>query len=514
MNYIVKMSNITKKFGKILANDNVNFHLQKGTINALIGENGAGKSTLMKILYGLHTPDSGTILINGIKQKHHNPAIALKNGIGMVHQHFMLIEKMTIAENLILGKEPSKWGIGLDKKKAIDICQELSDKLGFSIKADVLVEELPIGLRQRLEIMKVLYRGAEILILDEPTAVLTIPEIEEFFNMLRLLKEKGKTIIFISHKLKEIISIADYITIMRSGRIVGEVEAKNTNIDDLASMMLGYELEIEEKKEIRLKDEIILELKNISMLNKDNTQHTQALKNISFKIHSGEILGIAGVQGNGQTELIEVLTGLRHITSGQILLAGEDFTHIQPKQFRKYLSHIPEDRHKLGLVLDFDLSENAILGKHYQKRFSISSILFPLGWLRKNNIIQFTDNLIKQFEIHSTGEKQIASTLSGGNQQKFIVGREMEAKPLLLIAAQPTRGVDIGSIEFIHHQILKLREEGKGILLISSELSELMRLSDRIAILYEGEIVAIGKTSEFDEKQLGLYMTGAIKQEA
>jgi simple sugar transport system ATP-binding protein len=501
---VVEMRHITKRFPQVVANDDVNFRVHSGEIHALVGENGAGKSTLMKILYGLYQKDSGQILIRGKEMDISSPSVAISQGIGMVHQHFMLIPPLTVAENIVLGMEPRKGRIFNDRKSAIKKVSRLSQRYGLEVDPKAKVQDLSVGLEQRVEIIKVLYRGAEILILDEPTAVLTPQEVEELFHIVKSLKEEGKTIIFITHKLKEVMEISDWVTVMRDGKVVGVVETKKTTKEELASMMVGREVLLRVKKRPPRIGEVVLEVKDLEAM---NDRGLPALKGVSFKIKSGEILGIAGVEGNGQTELVEVLTGLRRLIRGKITLWDRDITNVSSRKIlESKIAHIPEDRQKRGLVLDYSIENNLILGKHYRPPMARG------GRLNFKKIREFALELIKKFDIRPASKEIPVSSLSGGNQQKVIVARELSRHPQLLIAAQPTRGVDIGAIEFIHKKILEERDRGKAVLLVSAELSEVMSLSDRILVMYEGRIVGEVDPKKTTESALGLMMAGATSK--
>lgn len=499
----LEMKNITKRFPLVVANDKVNFTVYKGEIHALVGENGAGKSTLMSILYGLYQADSGQIFINGKKVHLTNPNVAIHLKIGMVHQHFMLVAPLTVAENIILGMEPKKNNIFIDMENAIKKVEELSKSMGFKIDPQAKVENISVGIQQRVEIIKVLYRGAEILVMDEPTAVLTPQEVEELFDILKSLKKQGKTIIFITHKLNEVKELSDRVTVMRRGKVVGVKNTKDTNQEEIASMMVGREVIFEiEKKPLNL-GKTALKVENLKVLNKKGLP---AVKNISFEIREGEILGFAGVEGNGQTELVEVITGLRLTSSGKIFLYDQDITNDSPRSIREdKIAHIPEDRRQRGIISNYTVAENLILGSQYRAPFN-QGLTLNFAAINKH-----ANNLIKNFDIRPADKDNFLKSLSGGNQQKVIVARELYGEPMLLVAAQPTRGLDVGSIEFVHQQILNERDKGKAILLISADLEEILSLSDRIAVIYEGEIVAILDPKKTDEKEIGLLMTGSNK---
>ena len=498
---ILEMKNITKRFPLVVANDKVNFTVYKGEIHALVGENGAGKSTLMSILYGLYQADSGQIYFNGKKVNISNPNVAINLKIGMVHQHFMLVPPLTVAENIILGMEPRKNNIFIDMEKAIKKVEELSENMGFKIDPRAKIENISVGTQQRVEIIKVFFRGAEILVLDEPTAVLTPQEVEELFEILRSLKKQGKTIIFITHKLDEVKVLSDRVTVMRRGKVAGVKNTKETNQEEIASMMVGRKVIFKvEKKPLNL-GKVALKIEKLEAL---NNKGLPAVKNISFEIKEGEILGFAGVEGNGQTELVEVITGLRKASSGKIFLNNQDITDDSPRSIREdKIAHIPEDRRQRGIILNYTVAENLILGSHYRAPFNKG---LKLNFTAINN---HANHLIKDFDIRPTEKDNLLKSLSGGNQQKVIVARELYGEPKLLIAAQPTRGLDVGSIEFVHQQILNERGKGKAILLISADLEEILSLSDRIAVIYEGKIVDFLDPNKTDEREIGLLMTGS-----
>jgi simple sugar transport system ATP-binding protein len=500
--YAVEMHNISKKFPLVLANDDVTFSVQKGEIHALVGENGAGKSTLMNILYGLLQADSGTIAVDGKAARFLGPADAIARGIGMVHQHFMLIPPLTVAENVVLGQEPSKKGF-VDKASANKTVKALSDQYGLKVDPTAKVETLSVGIEQRIEIIKVLYRGAEILILDEPTAVLTPQEVDELFEILRSLIDQGKTIIFITHKLQEVMAVADTVTVMRRGKVVGTVSTQDTTRQDIATMMVGRQVLFRVERTQAEPGEVVLTVKDLNALDNKNLP---ALRDISFSVREGEILGIAGVEGNGQTELVEVLTGLRKAQSGQVELNGQVITNHSPRLIReKGTGHIPEDRQRRGLVLEFNVAQNMVLGIHYRKPFvrHLGLDVINFGPIREK-----AQRLLREFDIRPPDHENLAGNLSGGNQQKVIVAREFDQNPKLLIAAQPTRGIDVGSIEFIHQRLLQARDKGKALLLISADLEEILSISDRIAVMYAGQIVGTLEPAEATEERLGLMMTG------
>lgn len=498
---VVEMRNITKVFPGVVANENVNFSLEKGEIHVLLGENGAGKTTLMNQLYGLYEPTSGEIFINGKKEHIKDPNVAIALGIGMVHQHFMLVDPFTVAENIVLGTEPkAKNGIGIDMVKARQDVLEISNKYGLQVDPDAVIQDISVGMQQRVEILKALYRGADILILDEPTAVLTPQEIEELGAILRKLGSQGKSIILITHKLKEVMAMSDRVTVVRRGKVIETLENKNTNTDELAELMVGRKVKLVVDKEEREPGEVALKVENLGCL--DN-RGLPALKGVSFEVKKGEIFAIAGVDGNGQTELVEVLTGLRKGTQGHIQFLGKDIMNAKTKTIIETgLSHIPEDRHKRGLVLNHSLAENSILGNHDKAPYAKNGIM------DYDVIHDHCLKLIEEFDVRTPNEKVQARALSGGNQQKLIVARELVRDPELLIASQPTRGVDVGAIEFIHKRLVEQRDEGKAVLLVSLELDEVMALADRIAVIYDGKIVGIVPGKGATEKELGIMMAG------
>ncbi len=500
MDYAVELKNITKEFPGVLANDNISLSIKRGEVFAIVGENGAGKTTLMNIIYGLYTQDSGEIYIFGKKITHHSPRKAIEMGIGMVHQHFMLIPKFTVYENIILGEEFRKNGFVLDRKRAIEEVKKISETYGLKVDPEEKVENLPVGIQQRVEILKVLFRGAEILILDEPTAVLTPQETEELFETIRALKKKGKTVIFISHKLKEVLSIADRIAVLKNGRVMGIKDASETDERELARLMVGRDVVLEVPKKEKKPGEVILEVKDLVVM---SDKGIPAIKGISFKLRRSEILGIAGVEGNGQKELVEALTGLRPIKSGRIIIKGEEVKEFDPWFFRREgIAHIPEDRRKRGLVLPFTVSYNLFLGRQRESYFSRG--LF----LNKKNINEYGKAKVLEYDIRPHNPNLKVDALSGGNQQKVVVAREVSYDPDILVASQPTRGLDVGAIEFVHKKLVEQRDSGKAVLLISLELDEIMMLSDRIAVLFNGEIVGELPAEKATEEELGLLMLG------
>ncbi|KOF56308.1 MULTISPECIES: ABC transporter ATP-binding protein [Clostridium] len=499
MEKIIEMKEITKIFPGIIANNKVNFDLLQGETHVLLGENGAGKTTLMNVLYGLYQPESGEIYIQGTSTKINTPHAAIKLGIGMVHQHFMLINNFTVAENIILGMEPKK-GLKIDMKSAILEVEKLSKAYGFNVNAKDKIEDLSVGQQQKVEILKALYRKARVLILDEPTAVLTPQEIEELANIISMLKKEGKSFILITHKLKEVMNMSDRITIIRRGEVIKTLNTKGTNIDELAEMMVGRKVNLKVNKSNKEAGEAILE---INKLNAEDERGVKVVKDVDLTVKSGEIFGIAGVDGNGQSELIDILTGLRKAQSGSIKLNGKEVTGRSTREIMdEGVGHIPEDRHKRGLVLKFSLFENSILGLQNNKAFKNKF------FLNYKKIKEHCRSLIKQFDVRTPSEEVTAASLSGGNQQKLIIAREIFKQPSLLIAAQPTRGLDVGAIEYIHKQLVSERENGKAVLLVSLELDEILSLSDRIGVMYDGKIVAVLENKGVDEKTLGILMAG------
>lgn len=504
--YAVEMRNISKQFPRVLANDDVTFFVRPGEIHALVGENGAGKSTLMNILYGLLRPTSGSISIFGKPVDFQGPGDAIDSGIGMVHQHFMLIPPLTVAENVILGQEPSQHGF-VDITHANKMVRELSEQYGLKVDPAVKVESLTVGIEQRVEIIKVLYRKAEILILDEPTAVLTPQEVDELFVILRSLQKQGKTIIIITHKLQEVMAVSDMVTVMRRGKYVGMVATKETSREELANMMVGRQVLLRvERGEAKPGKDVL----RVEGLHARNNKKLPVLHDISLNVRSGEILGLAGVEGNGQSEFIEVLTGLRKAEQGGVYLDEKEITNLSPRTIKEEgMGHIPEDRHRRGLVLDYSVAKNLILGLHHRAPF-VKKML-GIDVMNYPQIHQTADKLVQEFDVRPPDRENLAGNLSGGNQQKVVVAREFNHEPKLLLAAQPTRGVDVGSIEFVHRRLVQARDEGKGVLLISADLEEILSLSDRIAVIYEGKIVGILAPEEATEERLGLMMTGGGK---
>ena len=501
----LEMQSITKRFPGVVANDDVNFTLQRGEIHTLLGENGAGKSTLMKILYGLYQADSGYILINGEEQDIKGPNDALKLGIGMVHQHFMLIPEFTVVENLILGTEPKRGGFFMDMSDAIKKVETVSEEYGLLVDPTAKVLDVSVGMQQRVEILKALMRGAEILILDEPTAVLTPQEVADLFEIMRNLKAMGKSIVFISHKLKEVTSISDRVTVIRRGKIVGSLATKETDVNELARMMVGRDVELVIQKEDAKPGE---EMLSIERLKVRDGRGLHAISDVSLSVRTGEIVGIAGVDGNGQGELVEAITGMRKIESGKIILKGKEITNLSSRTiFELNVVHVPSDRHRHGLVLDFTVAENMVLRTYYAPPFSSKTVL---DW---KAIKEESLKLIEEYDVRTPSEDILARSLSGGNQQKVIIARELSQEPDLIVASQPTRGLDVGAIEFVHRRLVDARDAGKAVLLFSLELDEILALSDRIAVIYEGEIVGIIKRQEATEEMLGLMMAGVQRRE-
>ena len=501
-NYAIEMLNITKTFSGKAANDNISIQLKKGEIHALLGENGAGKSTLMSILFGLYQADSGIIKKDGEVIEIKGPKDANKYRIGMVHQHFKLVEVFTVLENIILGCETTKFGF-IQKKEAKEEIEKLSKEYGLHVDLDAIIENTTVGMQQRVEILKMLYRDNDILIFDEPTAVLTPQEIEDLLKIMKNLANSGKSILFITHKINEILAVADRCTVLRKGKYIGTVNISETNKSELTEMMVGRKVEFVVQKKESVPGEVILDVNNLVVAGAKKNKNS--VNNVSFKVRQGEIVCIAGIDGNGQSELVYSITGLEKIKSGNIYLKGEEITNANVYRRNKLgIGHIPEDRHKYGLVLDFTLENNLVLKKFEEERFQ------KFKFIKRDEIREYTNKLIEEFDIRSPqGPTNLARTMSGGNQQKAIIAREIDLNPELLIAVQPTRGLDVGAIEFIHKQIVAQRDLGKAVLLVSLELDEVMNLSDRILVMYEGEIVGELNPKETSVKELGLYMSGA-----
>jgi simple sugar transport system ATP-binding protein len=498
----LELRNVTKRFPGVLANDSVNMSVESGEILGLLGENGAGKTTLMNILYGLYSADEGEVLINGEVVDFDGPGDAIAAGIGMVHQHFMLVPVFDVTENVVLGVEPTKGPVGtIDIAQARREVEEISTTYGLEIDPEAIVEDLPVGIQQRIEIIKVLFRDANIIVFDEPTAVLTPQEVEEFFKIVNGLKDAGKGIIFITHKLGEVLNVADRISVLRRGAVVGEAIPDQITKEELAELMVGRPVDLVVDKDEATPSDVVLSVEDLIVV--DERQHT-AVDRVSFEVRSGEIVGIAGVQGNGQTELVEALTGLTDPLGGHILLDGEDVTLATPRKMHKSsVAHVPEDRQRSGLVLDFDLAENLVLDSYYAAPYSYG---IRMDW---DYAHEHADELIEQYDIRTPSSTVNAGHLSGGNQQKLIVAREFSRDVKLVIASQPTRGVDVGSIEYIHSRIVEERDEGSAVLIVSSELDEIMALSDRILVMYRGRVVAEVEGGTATAAQLGLYMAGS-----
>ena len=496
---MLELKNITKTFGSVTANNDVSISVTKGTIHAIVGENGAGKSTIMRIAYGFYKADSGEILVDGNRVEIRNPHDAIALGIGMVHQHFMLVDTMTVAENIVLGAETGN-AASLDLEKADRDIKALSDELKLGVNPGATIEDLSVGQQQRVELLKALYRNAELLILDEPTAVLSPQEVEEFFAILRRMKEQGKTIIIITHKLEEVLAISDEVTVMRDGKSVGNVKTSETNAKDLARMIVGRDVLLRVEKTDADPDAVVLEVKGLRVAGR----HGINVNDVSFAVRSGEIVGIAGIEGNGQTELIEALAGLLPPIAGSIEFEGKDITKYSARQIKELgIAHIPEDRHKRGLLLNSDLAENAILGVHYRPPMAAAT-----GVMNSSAIQGRVRDIIENFDVRPPNSALAARSLSGGNQQKLIIGREFQLRPKLLLVSQPTRGVDIGAIEFIHRKLIELRDAGSAVLLVSAELEEVTALADRLLVIREGKIVGEVDPKVTTVEEIGLMMTG------
>ncbi|MFZ3587858.1 ABC transporter ATP-binding protein [Bacillus sp. DJP31] len=504
MDYVIEMIDIRKEFPGIVANDNITLRLAKGEIHALLGENGAGKSTLMNVLFGLYQPEKGEIRVKGKPVQITDPNVANGLGIGMVHQHFMLVKNFTVTENIILGIEPKSGGGRINIAKAAEEVKNISEQYGLKVDPFAKIEDISVGMQQRVEILKTLYRGAEILIFDEPTAVLTPQEIIELIQIMKKLVKEGKSIILITHKLKEIMEVCDQCTVIRKGKGIGTVTVSNTNPNELAEMMVGRAVNFKTTKADPTIGEEILQ---ISQLVVNDSRDVPAVNSLDLTVARGEIVGIAGVDGNGQTQLIEAITGLRKVTSGSIKVKGKDISGYSPRRITETgVGHIPEDRHKHGLVLDYSIGDNMVLQTYYQKPFSKNGIL------DFKKIYEKAKSLIAEFDVRTPSEHTPARSLSGGNQQKAIIAREVDRSPDLLIAAQPTRGLDVGAIEFIHSKLIEERDKGKAVLLISLELDEVLNVSDRIAVIYEGKIVDILDAKSTNEQELGILMAGGKRK--
>ncbi len=505
--YIIEMLNITKEFPGIIANDNITLQLKKGEIHALLGENGAGKSTLMSVLFGLYQAEKGEIKKNGMPVKINNPNDANALGIGMVHQHFKLVENFTVLDNIILGIEPNKMGF-LQRKAAKEKILKLSEQYRLKVTPDALIEKISVGMQQRVEIIKMLYRENDILIFDEPTAVLTPQEIDELISIMRGFAKEGKSILFITHKLNEIMAVADRCTVLRKGKCIGTVEIKDTTKEELSKMMVGRDITFKVEKREAKPGKVVLSVKNASVQSKSHKGNV--VKDVSFDVRAGEIVCLAGIEGNGQTEFVSALTGLERYSSGLITLCGKDITKSSIRsRSRAGMSHIPEDRHKHGLVLDYSLEENLVLQSYWKPKFQ------HFKFIKRNEVRSYAEKLINQYDVRSgQGPITIARSMSGGNQQKAIIAREIDKEHELLVAVQPTRGLDVGAIEYIHKQLISIRDAGKAVLLVSLELEEVMNVSDRILVMYEGEIVGELNPKEVSVQELGLYMSGAKRNTA
>lgn len=502
---VIEMREITKIFGEFVANDKINLELRKGEIHALLGENGAGKSTLMNMLAGLLEPTSGEIVVNGKSEKLDSPSKAASLGIGMVHQHFMLVEAFTVAENIILGSEVTNKSV-LDLKKANADILELSERYGLAVDPTAKVEDISVGAQQRVEILKTLYRGADILIFDEPTAVLTPAEILELMDIMKALVKEGKSIILITHKLDEIRAVADRVTVIRRGKSIQTVSIEGATNKDLAEMMVGRSVSFVTEKEEAQPKEVVLQISDLVV---NENRGVPAVKELSLDVRAGEIVGIAGIDGNGQSELIQAITGLRKVKSGSIKIKGQEVVGLSPRKITEMnVSHVPEDRHRDGLVLEMMLSENIALQTYYKEPLSKN------GVLNYNQINSYARKLMEEFDVRAANEIVPASALSGGNQQKAIIAREVDRNPDLLIVSQPTRGLDVGAIEYIHKRLISERDKGKAVLVVSFELDEILNLSDRIAVIHDGKIQGIVKPSETNKQELGILMAGGEIKEA
>ena len=504
--YAIEMVNITKRFPGIIANDNVTLQLKRGEIHALLGENGAGKSTLMSVLFGMYQAEEGVIKKNGEIVQINNPNDANELGIGMVHQHFKLVECFSVLDNIILGVEDTKNGF-LQRDKARERVLELSQRYGLQVDPDAIIEDISVGMQQRTEILKMLYRDNEILIFDEPTAVLTPQEIEELLQIMKNLAAEGKSILFITHKLNEIMAVANRCSVLRKGKYIGTIDIEGCTKDDLSRMMVGRDVEFAVQKEPAKPTDVILDVQNLCVASKRSKKN--AVENVSFQVRAGEIVCIAGIDGNGQSELVFGITGLEPASSGKVSFLGQDITTAPiRKRSLMGMSHIPEDRHKHGLVLDYTLEDNIVLQRYFEPEFTTK-----FGFLRRKNIRAYAERLIEQFDVRSgQGPITISRAMSGGNQQKAIIAREIDKDPKLLIAVQPTRGMDVGAIEYAHKQIVAQRDAGKAVLLVSLELDEVMTVSDRILVMYEGEIVGELDPKKTTVEELGLYMAGAKRE--
>lgn len=498
---VLEVRGITKRFPGVLANDHIDLKLYKGHVLGLLGENGAGKSTLMNLIYGLYKPDEGEILIDGKPVEIHDPNDAISKGIGMVHQHFQLVDVLTVTENVMLGNESVK-GLFLDRNSARSRIIEISNAYNLEVDPDATVQDLPVGIQQRVEIIKALYRNADILILDEPSAVLTPQEIEGLFRIMRTLLERGVSIIFITHKLKEVLEICTDITVLRLGKVAGHADPAKSTQQSLASLMVGRDVVLQIEKERGQAQELIMQITDLCV---NDERGLPAVKDVSLDIFAGEILGIAGVQGNGQTELIEAITGLRAVESGQVMLLGEDITRASPREVTTLgISHVPEDRHRMGMIKSFEIMHNMVLCSYYKEPFATGILV------NDDAIAENASTLVEQYDVRPRHIHNSIGSLSGGNQQKVIVAREFSRSVKLLIAAQPTRGLDVGSIEFIHKQIVRMRDEGTAVILVSSELDEILSLSDRVAVMFDGIVIDVLPIEKADRDTVGLRMAGSM----
>lgn len=502
----VRLDGITKQFGDVVANDGVDFTLETGTVHALIGENGAGKSTLMNVLYGMYEPNDGTILIDGEPRRFDSPRDAIDAGVGMIHQHFQLVDAMTVLQNIILGHEPTQNGV-VDEASARSVIEEICSTYGFEVDShlDTPVEELGVGVQQRVEIVKSLYRGADILILDEPTAVLTPQEVETLFDVMNALADQGRSLIFITHKMDEAMGVADDITVLRDGSSIGTVTASDSSREELARMMVGRDVLFDYEPRETAPGEGTVKVDSLRVQDDRGLDHVEG---VDFTVHEGEVFGIAGVEGNGQSEIVEAITGLRGVASGSITFNGTDITDMsRRRRIELGIAHIPEDRLEAGLVQEYDLVRNALLGNQTIEPYASGGIL---DWTA---VREHATDIIEEYDVHPPNRDAAAASLSGGNQQKFIVGRELEHDPDFMVATHPTRGVDIGSIEFIHNRLRDMRDSGMAILLVSSKLDEIQKLSDRIAVMYEGDFIDIVDPSDVTEQELGMMMAGRDRNE-
>jgi len=497
----VEMRGITKRFPGVLANDDVDLTVESGTVHALLGENGAGKTTLMNCLYGLYEPTEGTVAVDGERRSFDTPRDAIEAGVGMIHQHFMLVDPMTVTENITLGNEPTKLGgLFVDREKAREEVVELSDRYGFEVDPDARIDDISVGVQQRVEILKTLYRGADVLVLDEPTAVLTPQEVDDLFAVLDGLTDNGKTIIFITHKLGEAMDAADAITVLRDGENVGTVDADTTTREELAELMVGREVLLEVEPRPSTPGEVVLAVEDLVV---EDERGVEAVGGVSLSVREGEIFGIAGVDGNGQRELVEAITGMHDADDGELRFEGDDLTALSRRErIEAGMSYVPEDRQEHGLVMDFDLVENGLLGSQHSEPFARRG---RIDWERTRD---HAEDVVSEYDVRPPNADTRAVSLSGGNQQKFLVGRELKRDPRLLIASHPTRGVDVGSIEFIHERLLSLRAQGVAVLLVSSKLEEVQALSDRFAVMYEGDVVETVAPDDVTEEELGLLMAG------